>query len=275
MSEFKNNKNNNIKANSIKDEIQTKLIDTDFEQWDKYSIIFLVSIFQYNQYEELYEGNLNLLKRYIDWARNNQDKVAGKNMYSYYTLVQIYHIINDDGFYDRKMDYKIDLESIELKYTNKNKYCTEDIGLYLCGSGFIFIGIFFIVFLIVFSIILFIKNILISVYKKSIIKNDYEVPLNIPIPIYKKTLNTSLNVNPLENFSCLHPFLNNISKSPLINGLFDKFVKNKNSDNELDEDSSNNENNIDNENINNESIEELIKNNDFLQNIMKLLSTSV
>lgn len=274
MSDFENNKENNIKALSVKDEIKTKLIDTDFEQWDKYNIIFLVSIFQYKQYEDLYEGNLNLLKRYIDWARNNQDKVVGKNMYSYDTLVQVYHIINDDLFYDKKMDYKIDLESIESKYSYKNKYYAgnKDCGLYLYDTWFIFFGIFLIVFLIVFSMISFIKNMLLSIYKKTIMNKVYDVPLNIPI--YKKTLNSSLNVNPLENFSCLHPFLNNLSKSSFIDKLFDKFVKNKKNENELDS-GNNNENNINNENINNENIDDLFKNNDLMQNIMKLLSTSI
>ena len=57
--------NNDIKSYSLKDEIDDKLIKKNFEDWDKYSISFLVSIFQYKQYEELYEGNLSLLKKYI------------------------------------------------------------------------------------------------------------------------------------------------------------------------------------------------------------------
>jgi hypothetical protein len=254
------NKKHNIKAYSIKDEINEKLINTKFELWDKYSILFLVSIFEFKEYQELYEENLALLKKYILWARDNQDKVIGKNMYKYYTLVKIYHIINDDIFYDRHFDYKVDLNNTELKYCN-NDY--EDIGLYVCGGGFIMFGVFFVILFIILSI----KNFLLLTYKKSFINNIpvYTPPLNIPILKKKDPIEKIINVNAI---------LSNLCKSSSINELINNFkintelTENTDKSNETDD-----KNNLDNFNIN--KIEELFKNNDLIQNIIKTFSMSV
>ena len=155
---------------SIENEIKEKLENKDFEKWDKYSIIFLVSIFQFKQYNKLYEGNINLLKKYIEWARDNQDKVYGKNMYKYSTLVNIYHLINDDIFYNRNVDYKIELERKEKSY----KYDEDDEYDFFLGSyGFICIGFIFIIIII---FIKFIKNTLVNTCIK---------PLNQPYKIYQ------------------------------------------------------------------------------------------
>lgn len=165
----------NVKAYFLKDDIEERLVKVNFEDWDKYSISFLVSIFQYKQYEEFYEGNLSLLKKYIDWARNNQDKVYGKNMYKYDTLVKIYHMINDDLFYNRKYDYIIDLNNLEMKNIFlKNNYDTYACDFYTSGlfqfsSGFF---IFSIILILIFFIISFIKKFIILIYKKIIFKKN-------------------------------------------------------------------------------------------------------
>jgi len=256
MTESKNKKYN-IKAYSIKDEINEKLINTEFELWDKYSILFLVSIFEFKEYNELYEGNLALLKKYILWARDNQDKVIGKNMYKYYTLVKIYHVINDDIFYNRHFDYKIDLNNTELKYCN-NEY--EDMGLYLCGGSFIMFGVFFIILF----IILCIKNFFLLTYKKSYISNisSYTPPLNIPVFKEKEPVEKIINVNTI---------LSNLCKSSSINKLLNNF-KITTDLNETPEQSPDKDD-LNNFNIN--KIEDLFKNNDLMQNIMKTFSMSV
>lgn len=256
MSKYKN-KEHKIKAYSIKDEINEKLINTEFELWDKYSIIFLVSIFEFKEYSELYEGNLELLKKYILWARDNQDKVIGKNMYKYYTLVKIYHMINDDIFYDRHFDYKVDLNNTESKYSN-NEY--EDIGLYVCGGSFIIFGMFFVILFIILSI----KNFFLLTYKKSFINNTpvYTPPLNISV--FKKEEQN-------ENISSVNSILSNLCKSSSINELINNFKLHTN----LDQTTQSSTENVDKNNLDINKIEDLLQNNEVFQNIIKTFSMSL
>jgi hypothetical protein len=209
--------NNDIKAYSLKDEIEDKLIKKNFEDWDKYSISFLVSIFQYKQYEEFYEGNLSLLKKYIDWARNNQDKVYGKNMYKYDILVKIYHMINDDLFYNRKYDHRIDLNNLEMKdkffnnsyggfsffntsnnlniddchtnfYKNYDDYFSY---VFDFSSGFF---MFTTVVLIIILVIALFKKFVSLIYKKTIFRQQIQNIKSIEYPI------GSINLNKIIDF---------------------------------------------------------------------------
>jgi len=190
----------NVKAYFLKDDIEERLVKVNFEDWDKYSISFLVSIFQYKQYEEFYEGNLSLLKKYIDWARNNQDKVYGKNMYKYDTLVKIYHMINDDLFYNRKYDHRIDLNNLEMKdiffknnYGNYDTYTCDlyTSGLFQFSSGFF---IFSIILILIFFIISFIKKFITLIYKKTIFRQQIQNIKSIEYPI------GSINLNKIIDF---------------------------------------------------------------------------
>jgi hypothetical protein len=108
---------------------------------------------------------------------------------------------------------------------------------------------------------------LLLTYKKSFINNISidTPPLNIPV--FKKK-------EPTEKIISINAILSNLCKSSSINELISNFKINteftENKDNSTESDYIKN---LDNSNIN--KIEELFKNNDLFQNIMKTFSMSV
>jgi hypothetical protein len=141
----------------IEKKIRDNLINKDFEEWNKESIDFLLSIFS-NNYQSFYKINLLLLEDYIRWySRKN---------------------IEIDNY---------SLEDIQFQYNLINKKLDEDEGTFLsCPhfsiSTFFFIFIFFIMFL----SILFKKNTYSLPVKKSNIfdmfKGSFQKDNIPPIP---------------------------------------------------------------------------------------------
>jgi hypothetical protein len=145
----------------IEKKIRDNLINKDFEEWNRESIDFLLSIYS-NQYQSFYKINLLLLEDYIRWYSKNKDKEIDN--YS--------------------------LENIQFQYNLINKKLDEDEGgnLIVCPhfsiSTFFFIFIFFIMFL----SIIFKKNTyslpvkkrnIFDMFQKENISNISNIP-NIP-----------------------------------------------------------------------------------------------
>ena len=178
---------------NIKHSIKKNLIDKDFIKWNKESINLLVSIFEYNEYKELYNSNLELLDKYIIWMKdNNFDKFEFKNRYSYDILVELYTLIKRDLYYDIKYNYIKQLNNFE-QYSNKNinsfeQYSNKNINSFEQNSNnlYIYDYILFIIFVIGLIIIIIIR--LIYYYYKNN-NNIYQIQKPDPKYNFNLTLN--------------------------------------------------------------------------------------
>jgi hypothetical protein len=97
----------------IEKKIKDQLINKDFKLWDKESIDFLLSIFEYEKYNMFYNINLMLLDDYIKWySKNNHEN---SNNYSVPNLKYIYCLINEDIYHNVHYNYIKTLNNLDNK----------------------------------------------------------------------------------------------------------------------------------------------------------------
>jgi len=139
----------------IEKQIKKELINKEFKNWNKSSINFLISIFEFEKYNHLYNINLMLLDNYIKWYKKEYNGENNEIMYKIENLEYIYCLINNEMYYNIKDNYIKILTKIEDNQSyfyilNKIKYL-YDIFYTNCG-------------LVIFIIIIIIKYIIIFIY---------------------------------------------------------------------------------------------------------------
>jgi hypothetical protein len=92
----------------IDKKIKTELVEKDFHKWNKESIIFLVSIFEYKKLNSFYDFNLILLNDYIKWYKNylNNDTKNNIDMYNLESLINLYSLIKHDIRNEQNYNYE-------------------------------------------------------------------------------------------------------------------------------------------------------------------------
>jgi hypothetical protein len=162
----------------IEKKIKTELVNKDFELWDKDSINFLVSIFEFEKYGEYYNINLMLLNDYIIWYKKNncQNAIHNQNMYTVKELMNIYCIINEDIYHNVHYNYI----NILNKNKNYNYICddfTSQFNILINNNlFFMIVGTMLTIFYIILRYILF----FIPFKKNEEKKNIYEIKIPIP-----------------------------------------------------------------------------------------------
>lgn len=117
-----------------KNKIKNELIKKDFKQWNKDSIILLVSIFQYNQCKELFTINLMLLDDYIKWYCKYENFEL-LDQYNIDILVNLQKLIKDDLYHNENYNYEIYLNQIEKIPVQQKKDDNDN----FYGFGMVFI----------------------------------------------------------------------------------------------------------------------------------------
>jgi hypothetical protein len=162
----------------IEKKIKTELVNKDFELWDKDSINFLVSIFEFEKYGEYYNINLMLLNDYIIWYKKNncQNAIHNQNMYTLKELMNIYCIINEDIYHNVHYNYI----NILNKNKNYNYICddfTSQFNILINNNlFFMIVGTMLTIFYIILRYILF----FIPFKKNEEKKNIYEIKIPLP-----------------------------------------------------------------------------------------------
>lgn len=129
-----------IEIEYIEKKIKNELIDKDFNDWNKESILFLSSIFEFKKYSKLYDLNLILLNDYIKWYQKKFDNNETiEKMYNIELLKKLYNLIKEDIHYNENYNYEsfLNENKIEPKknhclifdYILSNNYCSLSIGL--------------------------------------------------------------------------------------------------------------------------------------------------
>jgi hypothetical protein len=88
--------------------IKIELSEKDFKDWNKESISFLVSIFEYDKLKSLYDFNLILLNDYTKWLKENEVD----DMYDLELLKRLYLSIKEDLNNNKNNSYKDFLNGI-------------------------------------------------------------------------------------------------------------------------------------------------------------------
>jgi hypothetical protein len=91
-----------IETNYLEKKIKKKLVNKKFKKWNKDSIKFLVSIFEYPKYDKLYDFNLNLLDDYINWYKKN---TYITDQYPLDKLIDLYCLINCNLYKNININY--------------------------------------------------------------------------------------------------------------------------------------------------------------------------
>lgn len=163
----------------IQKKIKDKLINVEFKNWNKESINFLLSIFEFEKYSSLYSVNLMLLDDYILWYKDNTDSKF--NMYELDKLRNIYCVLNEDIYYNVHYNYiNIINDTKRLLPFNLSelfKYLSEC--NFFTVSGGIFLTIMFIIFKYMLN---FFSQ------KKEEKKNIYELKIPLPDNLISNTL---------------------------------------------------------------------------------------
>ena len=116
-----------IEIEYIEKKIKKELIDNDFNNWNKESILFLSSIFEFKKYNKLYDLNLILLNDYIKWYEKNTEQKI-ESMYNIELLKKLYILIKEDILYNEHYNYEnfLNENKIENISNNKNYYTIFD-----------------------------------------------------------------------------------------------------------------------------------------------------
>ncbi len=152
-----------------KKKIRDELLNKEFDEWNKDSIITLISIFQYSQCKELYTISLMLLDDYIKWYNNTKELL---DQYPVKKLIDLQKLIKDDLYHNEHYNYESYLnEEVNIKNEYKEEYsCYNDYGLYS-----LFIGIFLVMYLIFSNLSYCFVN-----KRVEIVRNDHELKLPLP-----------------------------------------------------------------------------------------------
>ena len=211
----------------IEKKIKDELINKDFELWNKESINFLVSIFEFVKYTEYYSVNLILLNDYISWYKAKESD--SPHMYSLKSLMNIYCLINEDMYYNIRRNY--------ISILNKKNGCPfnlPNITDCLLNSNLLFIifGFFFTIFYIIFRYLFYIighrkKEINHHIFELKLVSPDKNHVNNFSLQdILKGENNNVSETSPVNNFS-LQNILNgfkmntddNSSLKDILNGI--------------------------------------------------------
>ena len=170
---------------SIQQKIKEDLINKEFKDWDKTSINFLISIFEFEKYNSIYNPNLLLLDNYIKWYKKEYNEEIRQNMYKIENLEYIYCLINNKIYYNLKEDYIKILNKIE-----ENPYYFYVLNKIIDLYDFLYTNIGFgILFFII--IIKYIITYIFSFFKKEE-KNEQRHIFELKIPIPDNLINNPL-----------------------------------------------------------------------------------
>ena len=177
-----------IMETNIEQKIKEDLINKEFKDWDKTSINFLISIFEFEKYNNIYNVNLLLLNNYIIWYKKTYNNENKENMYKIENLEYIYCLINNQIYYNLTDDYIKVLNNIEdnpyyFYILNKIKYIYD---VSYKNIGFVIL----LLIIIIKYIISFFKN------KEN---NDKRYIFELKIPIPNDLINNPLIKYFLEN----------------------------------------------------------------------------
>jgi len=107
----------------LEKKIKKSLVKKQFINWNKESIKFLISIYEYPEYDQLYDFNLNLLDNYINWYKKNS---YISNQYSLEKMIDLYCLINSNLYRGIYINYDNFIDNISIE----NKESTFDIFFY-------------------------------------------------------------------------------------------------------------------------------------------------
>jgi len=162
---------------TIEQKIKEDLINKEFKDWDKRSINFLISIFEFEKYNTIYNVNLLLLDNYIKWYKKEKNKEKNEKMYKIENLEYIYILINNKIYYGLTEDYIKILNKIE-----DNHYYFYILNKIIDLYDFFYTNIGFLVLLIIISIKYIITTIYTFFNNKENNEKRYIFELKIPIP---------------------------------------------------------------------------------------------
>jgi len=148
-----------IEVEYLEKKIKKKLVKKHFRKWNKDSIKFLASMFEYPKYDKLYDFNLILLDDYINWYKKNSYIT---DQYSLDKLIDLYCLINSNIYRNIYTNYDNLLDDIKTD----NKESVLDI--YFFG--------------IIAVIIITIKYLFSIIYSQKIEEKKNVFQLQIPIP---------------------------------------------------------------------------------------------
>jgi hypothetical protein len=168
----------------IEKKIKEELINKEFELWDKESINFLISIFEFEKYSEFYHINLMLLNDYINWYKKNtcQNEIHNQNMYHIKDLMNIYCIINEDIYYNVHYNY-VNILNKNYNYSYNN-LTTQFTTLINSNLFFMIIGTMLTIFYIILKYILY----FVPFKKREEKRHIYEIKIPIPDNFLNNTL---------------------------------------------------------------------------------------
>ena len=160
----------------LENKIKNELLNKEFKDWNKESIVSLVSVFQYSQCKQLYTINLILLDDYIKWIKKNTESNI-TSQYSLEKLVELQKLINSDLYNNQNYNYEYYLEHEESLEKNE-KIEKEDIcQIYNnCSLYTLFIGLFLVMYLIFSNL----SSFCFSSRKVEIARHDNELKLPLP-----------------------------------------------------------------------------------------------
>ena len=160
----------------IEKKIKDELVNKDFELWDKDSINFLVSIFEFQKYSEYYNINLMLLNDYISWYKKNNchNPIHNQNMYNLKDLMNIYCIINEDIYHNVHYNY---VNILNKNYSYSYNDLTSQFNILLNNNlFFLIIGTILTIFYIILKYILF----FLPLKKREEKTHIYEIKIPLP-----------------------------------------------------------------------------------------------
>ena len=162
---------------TIQQKIKKDLINKEFKDWDKTSINFLISIFEFEKYNSIYNVNLLLLNDYIRWYKKTYNGENNEKMYKIENLEYIYCLINSQIYYGLTEDYIKILNKIEenpyyYNILDKIKYIYD---IFYTNIGFVILFCIIIIKYIITNIYIFLK-------KEEKIEQRHIFEIKIPIP---------------------------------------------------------------------------------------------
>ena len=197
----------------LEKKIKSDLINKKFEDYDKDSIKFLTSIYQFETYKDFYSMNLLILYDYIEWYKENKhnEHFDKTKMYELEILKQLYSFIKEDLYNNVYYNYDYYLNKTEEK-KNSNKLCYQPFYYNILNTCFdsnyfsLTMGVIFTFLYLIFTYILSLISRNCS-YKNKIYEYSNNQPFITPLvnsnPYKKEDKNIDISNNILNNSSSL------------------------------------------------------------------------